>query len=137
MPWYADSTGKPHQLLDGELEDGTVTKTAVPADYIEVPPPEHGYDVWDFETGAYVPYVEPIDTAAVLEEKFFELIPKHDGKPYLTDDVVDDILSTKLKVKEAINIGRIDYAIKAFRAIRERLPVDMVPDLDTLLSMVK
>ena len=117
-------TGRWVTFSGGTLQDGTVVQPVVPDD-------------WEVWTGAEPPQ-NPIekDLNQTLEEKFLGMLPKHDGKVYLTDDVVDAVLSAKLKVAEANKLGRTDFARKALSALRKKLPAEMVGDLDTIVGMI-
>lgn len=136
MAWYAKPDGSLTDLVgpDGVPEN----KIFVPDGYVKLPPgisPGDGRDTWDAKANALVPYQGVDDPVATLEAQFSQLAPKHEGQPYLTDDVVESILSAKVEVKEALSSATPQDSLAVLRTLE--LPSEMQVDLQVIVESVE
>lgn len=77
----------------------------------------------------------PENIKRILENKFLELLPKHENESYLTPEVADKIIGAKLKISEAISLGNIKLVTKIFESLQS-LPNEMQNDLASIRNLL-
>lgn len=67
--FYADPETGRVKGFGGGFKNGQPVSPVIPDGWVEVPPPENGRDVWDFENETYIPYrPEPTPLEAAQAE---------------------------------------------------------------------
>lgn len=112
--------------------DGTVSDIA---EYKNNPPFEapEGAEWVEGEPSPEKEHNKPLTLNEKLNQKFKQMIPAHIGQPYLTAQVITDIMVAKQAVTDANNEGLGDFAKVIIQGMS--LPKEMTADRDVLLSV--